>query len=184
MRLFAALSIPKSVAQSLMLIQGGVPGARWQMREQLHITLRFIGEVANQDVGLIDEMLAGIIADGFTLQLHGVGQFGNKQVNSLWAGVRPSPALDHLARKVDNAIRRIGQPQDAHPFKPHVTVARMRQPDNDKVLEWLSYHALYTSPEFAVESFQLYSSRLSNDGSIYTAEEDYPLGGHDEEFGD
>ncbi len=180
MRLFVALAIPKSVAQSLMLLQGGVPGARWQTREQLHLTLRFIGEVENRDVDLIDDMLAGIMADGFTLQLHGVGQFGNKQPHSLWAGVRPNPALDHLARKVDSAIRRVGQPQDAHPFKPHVTLARMRYPDNDKAIEWLSYHALYTSPEFAVEDFQLYSSRLSSDGSIYAVEEDYPLGGHDE----
>jgi 2'-5' RNA ligase len=181
MRLFVALRVPKAVTQSLMLLQGGVPGARWQIPEQLHLTLRFIGEVENRDIDLIDDMLAGIMAPDFTLQLHGVGQFGNKQVHSLWAGVRPSPVLDHLARKVDNAIRRIGQPQDAHPFKPHVTLARMRHPDNDKVMEWLAYHALYTSAEFPVEDFQLYSSRLTNDGSIYTAEEDYPLGGHDDD---
>ena len=49
MRLFVALSIPEAVAQSLMLIQGGVPGARWQAREQLHLTLRFIGEVDGRD---------------------------------------------------------------------------------------------------------------------------------------
>jgi 2'-5' RNA ligase len=181
MRLFVALSIPRTVAQSLMLLQGGVPGARWQTPEQLHLTLRFIGEVENRDIDLIDDMLAGIMAPDFTLQLHGVGQFGNKQVHSLWAGVRPSPALEHLARKVDSAIRRVGQPQDAHPFKPHVTLARMRHPDNDKVMEWLAYHALYTSAEFPVEAFQLYSSRLTSDGSIYTAEEDYPLGGHDDD---
>ncbi len=134
----------------------------------MHLTLRFIGEVDGRDVDLIDDMLAGIMAPDFTLQLHAVGQFGNKQPHTLWAGVRPSPALEHLARKVDSAIRRVGQPQDAHPFKPHVTLARMRHPDNDKVMEWLSWHALYTSPEFAVDAFQLYSSRLTGDGSIYT----------------
>jgi 2'-5' RNA ligase len=184
MRLFVGLSIPNTVAQSLMLLQGGVPAARWQDREQLHLTLRFIGEVENRDIDMIDDMLAGIMAPDFTLQLHGVGQFGNKQPSSLWAGVRPSPALEHLARKVDSAIRRVGQPQDAHPFKPHVTLARMRHPDNDKVMEWLSYHALYTSAEFPVDAFQLYSSRLTPDGSIYTVEEDYPIGGHDDEIGD
>jgi 2'-5' RNA ligase len=184
MRLFVALSIPKTVAQSLMLLQGGVPGARWQDREQLHLTLRFIGEVENRDIDLIDDMLAGIMAPDFALQLHGVGQFGNKQAHSLWAGVRPSPALEHLARKVDSAIRRVGQPQDAHPFKPHVTLARMRHQGNDKVMEWLSYHALYTSAEFPVDAFQLYSSRLTGEGSIYTIEEDYPIGGHDDEIDD
>jgi 2'-5' RNA ligase len=189
MRLFVGLSIPPTVAQSLMLLQGGVPGARWQDRAQLHLTLRFIGEVESRDVDMIDDLLAGIMAPDFTLQLHGVGQFGGSQAHSLWAGVRPNPALDHLARKVDSAIRRVGQPPssregDAHAFKPHVTMARMRRPDNDKVVEWLAYHALYTSAEFVVDSFQLFSSRLTGDGSIYTVEEDYPIGGHDDEIGD
>jgi 2'-5' RNA ligase len=181
MRLFVALSIPRAVAQSLMLVQGGVPGARWQSREQLHLTLRFIGEVDGRDMEAIDDALAGIMAPDFTLQLHGVGQFGNKQPHSLWAGVRPNEALDHLQRKVDNAIRRVGQPQDAHKFTPHVTLARMRHPDTEKVIEWLSYHALYTSPEFPVGAFHLYSSLLTSDGSVYAPEEDYPLGGHDDE---
>ncbi len=184
MRLFVALSIPNAVAQSLSLIQGGVPGARWQTREQLHITLRFIGEVDGQHVEAIDDALAGIMAPDFTLQLHGVGQFGNKQPDSLWAGVRPNGALDHLQRKVDAAIRRVGQPQDAYKFTPHVTVARLRHPDREKMVDWLAYHALYTSAEFEAGAFRLYSSRPSSnkgagDGSIYTVEEDYPLGGHD-----
>src|ERR1700760_2816667 len=116
MRLFVALSIPDSVASSLMLLQGGVPGARWQTREQLHLTLRFIGEVDGRDARAIDDALAGIDAPAFSLQLHGVGQFGNKQPHTWWAAPRPNALLDHLARKVDTAIRRVGQPQDAHKF--------------------------------------------------------------------
>ena len=181
MRLFVALSIPESVAQSLMLLQGGVPGARWQAREQLHLTLRFIGEIEGHDMDAIDDMLASLMAPDFTLQLHGVGQFGNTQPHSLFAGVKPNPALEHLQRKIDTAIRRVGQPQDAHKFTPHVTLARLRHPDTEKMVEWLTYHALYTSAEFPVEAFQLYSSRLTSDGSIYAVEEDYPLGGHDDE---
>ncbi len=99
-------------------------------------------------------------------------------------GVRPNGALDHLQRKVDAAIRRVGQPQDAYKFTPHITVARLRHPDMEKMVDWLAYHALYTSAEFEAGAFRLYSSRPSSnkgagDGSIYTVEEDYPLGGHD-----
>ena len=61
----------------------------------------------------------------------------------LWAAARKNELLDHLQRKVDTAIRRVGQPQDAHKFTPHVTLARLRHPDLDKVLEWLTHHALY-----------------------------------------
>jgi 2'-5' RNA ligase len=174
-RLFVALAIPKPVAQSIMLIQGGVPGARWQTREQLHMTLRFIGEVEGRDAAMLDDALSAIAAPGFDLQFHGVGQFGNKQPHALWAAARPCEALTHLQHKVDNAIRRVGQPQDAHKFSPHVTVARLKNPESAKVIEWLTHNALFTSPNFRVDSFQLYSSRLTSDGSVYAVEQEYPL---------
>ena len=177
MRFFVALPIPDSVAVRLLMMQGGVPGARWQAREQLHLTLRFIGEVDGRDASDLDEVLSGIDAPAFDLQLHGVGQFGNKQPHNLWAAARPNDLLDHLQRKVDTAIRRIGQPQDAHKFTPHVTLGRLRHPDLDKVREWLVTHALATSPEFAVDRFCLYSSKLTSDGSIYRIEKKYPLRG-------
>lgn len=186
MRLFVALEIPDAVARPLMLLQGGVPGARWQAREQLHLTLRFIGEVEGADAEMLDEALAAIAAPDFTLQLHGVGQFGNDKPHSLWAGVRPNEALDHLQRKVDSAIRRVGVPPSSgdkheHKFTPHVTLGRLRHPGTEKVIEWLTYNALYTGAEFPVRAFQLYSSLLTSDGSVYRVEEDYPLGGHDDD---
>jgi 2'-5' RNA ligase len=177
MRLFVALPLPDEVAQSLLLIQGGVPGARWQTREQLHLTLRFIGEVDNQTAILLDEALAGVHAPAFELQLHAVGQFGGKQIHSLWAAVRANGALDHLQRKVDSAIRRIGQPQDQHKFTPHVTLARLRHCEPGRAIAWLTQHALYTGAEFTVGAFQLYSSKLTSDGSIYRVEQNYPLEG-------
>ena len=111
MRLFVALSVPDAVAQSLLLLQGGVPGARWQTREQLHLTLRFIGEVDGRETAALKDALAAIDAPAFHLELHGVGQFGNRKPNTLWAAVRPSPELEHLQRKVDNAIRRLAPRQ-------------------------------------------------------------------------
>ena len=180
MRLFVALPVPDRAAQSLMLIQGGVPGARWQTRDQLHLTLRFIGEVDGRDARMLDDALAGIRAPSFSLQLHGAGQFGNKQPHTLWAGVRKNEALEHLQRKVDNAIRRVGQAQDAHKFTPHVTVARLRNPEPGKLLEWLTHNALFTSAEFPVGAFSLYSSKLTSDGSIYRIEQEYPLRGYDD----
>lgn len=180
MRLFVALAVPDPVAQRLMLLQGGVPGARWQRREQLHLTLRFIGEVDGSDARAIDDALAGIDAPAFDLQLHGVGQFGNKQPHALWAAARKNELLEHLARKVDTAIRRVGQPQDAHKFMPHVTLARLSRPDLDKLREWLVAHALATSDEFPVSAFCLYSSKLTSDGSIYRVEQEYPLRGYDD----
>ena len=172
-RLFVALAVPDAVAQSLMLIQGGVPGARWQRREQLHLTLGFAGEADGREAAMLDDALAQIAAPGFGLQLHGVGQFGNKQVHALWAGVRQSSALEHLQRKVDGAIRRAGLPRDSGKFTPHVTVARLRH--GERIIEWLTHNALYTSAEFPVRAFHLYSSLLTSDGSVYAVEQSYEL---------
>jgi 2'-5' RNA ligase len=160
-----------------MLIQGGVPGARWQAREQLHLTLRFIGEVDGRDAAMLDDALQAILAPAFALQLHAVGQFGNKQPHTLWAAARRNEALEHLQKKVDAAIRRVGQPQDAHKFQPHVTLARLRHTETGKLTEWLTHNALYTSAEWTVGAFHLYSSKLTSDGSVYRIEQTYPLEG-------
>jgi 2'-5' RNA ligase len=184
MRLFVALPIPQSVAQSIMLIQGGVPGARWQTREQLHLTLRFIGEADGREAAMLDDALAAIEMSAFDLQLHGVGQFGHKQPHALWAGLRKSEALEHLQRKVDAAIRRVGQPQDAYKFTPHVSVARLRNPEGGKLIEWLTHNALFTSAEFRIGAFNLYSSLLTSDGSVYAVEREYLLEDNDAKIGD
>jgi len=174
-RLFVALSIPDAVAQAMALIQSGVPGARWQTREQLHLTLRFIGEVDGRDAAMIVDALAGIAAPRFTLEPHGVGQFGNKNPHALWAGVRPNEALLHLQRKVETAVQRAGQPPDRGKYTPHVTLARLSRPNVGRVMDYLTDHALFTPPPFAVDGFILYSSVLTSDGSIYRAERAYPL---------
>ena len=116
-----------------------------------------------------------IAAPSFRLQLHGVGQFGNKQPHTLWAAARKSEALEHLQRKVDNAIRRVGQPQDAHKFMPHVTLAtaaQSRQSQSDRMAH--PSRALH-QPRISVDGFNLYSSRLTSDGSVYTVERDFFL---------
>jgi len=177
MRLFVALPVPDDVAQGLMLLQGGVPGARWLNRDQLHLTLRFIGEVDGVQAADIDDALAGISAPGFTLELHSVGSFGGRDPRQLWAGVRPNEALMHLQRKIETALQRIGLAPEPRKFSPHVTLARLKASPRAKLMEYLSAHALYASAPFAVNAFELCSSRLTPNGSLYVAERAYPLAG-------
>ena len=87
MRLFAGIALPDDVAQSLAALQAGVPGARWQTREQLHLTLRFIGEADGRAATAIDDALTTISAPAFSLELKGVGSFGGRRPHALWAGV-------------------------------------------------------------------------------------------------
>jgi 2'-5' RNA ligase len=175
MRLFVALSIPDNVASTMFLIQSGVPGAKWQTREQLHLTLRFIGEVDGRDANAIDDALSAIASAPFSLSLKGVGEFGAKNPRALWTGVSDPAAVTHLARKVETAMQRIGFPAEERKFTPHVTLARLRGAPAGKVVDWLADHALYASAPFEVTDFTLYSSQLSHGGSIYVAERVYPL---------
>ncbi|MBS0278174.1 MAG: RNA 2',3'-cyclic phosphodiesterase, partial [Proteobacteria bacterium] len=156
-----ALAIPKAIAQELFLLQAGIPGARWQTREQLHLTLRFIGEVDGRQANDIDDALAAISAPRFTLALKGVGEFGGKKPHAVWAGVSDGQAVSHLNRKIEAALQRIGVAADERRFTPHVTLARLRAAPVGKVMDWLADHAFYAGPPFAVEQFALYSSVLS-----------------------
>ena len=175
MRLFTAMALPDPVIDSLLALQGGVPGARWQTREQLHLTLRFIGEVDGAKATAIDDALALISASAFTLELKAVGSFGGRIPRDLWAGVKPSEPLGHLQRKIESALQRIGLEPDGRKYTPHVTLARLKGAQKGRVVDFLTDHALYASGEFAVDGFILYSSKMTSDGSIYRAEKAYRL---------
>lgn len=175
MRLFVALAIPDAAAQGLFLIQAGIPGARWQTREQLHLTSRFIGEVDGREANDIDDALSGIASHRFTLALKGVGEFGGRKPHAVWAGVNDAQAVGHLNRKVETALQRIGVAADERKFTPHVTLARLRGSPVGKVMDWLTDHALYAGPSFEVSSFALYSSTLTPNGSVYVPERVYNL---------
>ena len=175
MRLFVAIALPDEVAASLALIQSGVPGARWQTREQLHMTLRFIGEAGGREQAAIDDALSTIKAAPFKVELKGTGEFGGKNPHTLWAGVRSNEALVHLQRKIETALQRVGLSPDPRKFTPHVTVARLRGTQRGRIMDFLHDHALYASPIFEAGAFILYSSLMTSDGSIYRAERAYPL---------
>lgn len=175
MRLFVALALPDVVAEGLILLQGGIPGARWSTREQLHLTLRFIGEVDGRDAQAIDDALASIRAPRFTLELKGVGEFGGKNPRALWAGVRDGAPVEHLQRKVESAVQRVGVAPEERKFSAHVTLARLRAAQRDRIITFLASHALYASGPFEVNGFILYSSTLTPNGSLYRAERSYRL---------
>jgi 2'-5' RNA ligase len=175
MRLFVALALSDEVAAGLALLQAGVPGAHWQTRDQLHLTLRFIGEVDGRDAAAVDDALSLIDAPRFSLALKGVGEFGGKTPHALWAGVRDREQVAFLQRKIETALQRAGLPPEPRKFVPHVTLARLRGSPRGRVMDFLTDHALYASAPFDVGGFILYSSVLTPNGSLYRAEKAYRL---------
>jgi 2'-5' RNA ligase len=174
-RLFVALELPGPLRQRLALMGGGVPGARWQREDQFHLTLRFIGEVQESTAADIDDALSAIRAPRFFMELAGVGEFGGKVPRALWAGVRVGDELQHLQRKIEAALQRLGLPAEERKFSPHVTLARMKGAPRGKVMEFLTHHALFSSGPFEVEHFALFSSQTGSGGSVYHVEREYPL---------
>jgi 2'-5' RNA ligase len=177
MRLFVALDLPWPLRDRLGGLATGIFGARWVPRENLHLTLRFIGEVPNWRAEEVDLALHAIRGRSFPLVLAGVGLFEKAgRVTALWAGVDRCPALDHLQAKIETALQRAGLEPERRRFVPHVTLARLDQPANDKITGFVQRNNLFRAEPFAVERFTLFSSQLGKEGSVYTAENDYSLG--------
>ena len=176
MRLFVALDLPPSLRERLSWMSGGRPGARWVAPENYHLTLRFIGELPAWRAEEVDHALAGLRAPGFTLQLAGVGTFAKGgKVESLWAGVERSPALDHLHTKVETALQRAGLERERRRFVPHVTLARLNGIPEAKVAAWVAGHNLFRSGPVPVGHFTLFSSWLGKEQAAYVPEVEYSL---------
>lgn len=178
MRLFVGIGMPPAIQDRLVRLRSAIPGARWIDQENLHLTLRFIGEVSHHDAEDIDLALSRIDAEAFDLTLRGLGHFENGgEPTMLWADVEASPALMRLQEKVDSTLRRAGIQFDKRNFRPHVTLARLKAPPLDRVRSFLRDRANFRADPFLVDRFTLFSSHLGKRGAQYAAEAEYPLGG-------
>src|SRR5258707_2427968 len=129
LRLFVGIAFPPELKLRLSLLSTGVAGARWVDPGNLHLTLRFIGEIAEDVAADVDAALARLKARRFTLQLAGTGIFGGNRPRALWAGVERHPDLVLLRDKVEQTLIRVGLAPEQRRFAPHVTLARLRDPD-------------------------------------------------------
>ena len=175
-RLFVAIRPPVAIRALLHGLMEGVPGARWQDDDQLHLTLRFIGEVNGHQADDALASLGTVRHPCFQIALDGVGSFGSRgRTNALWAGVRPHDALAHLHRKIDQALVRAGLEPERRAYMPHITLARFGR-EAGAIEPFLERHAGLASQPFEVSHFALFESRLGQAGASYTIVERYPLG--------
>ena len=154
----------------------GARGVRFVRPASLHVTLRFLGEVDRHTASDLDLQLGRIEAQGFSLRIEGVGNFGtNRSPSLLWAGVARSDPLQHLRDKVDRAGVAVGLAPDDRKFKPHVTLARLRDARRDRVRRWLEDNARLHAGPFQADRFVLYQSHLNRAGATYEALAEYAL---------
>lgn len=174
-RLFVAIRPPAAIRALLLAAMGGVSGARWQSEAQLHLTLRFIGEVDRHTAQDVRAALGAVRQARFELALSGVGVFEHRgRPDTIWAGVRPHEPLKLLHKKIDQALVRVGVPADQRAYLPHVTLARLGRTVGP-IRNLMEGHGGLSSPSFEVTDYSLFESHLSSDGAIYAELERYPV---------
>ena len=147
-RLFSGIELPEDIKDQLSDLEVPLPGAFWIEEDNLHITLRFAGDIDNRLANEFAEELSRIDVDVFELALEGVHVLGGNDPKILYAGLRASPQLEALARAHERAARSVGLSPETRPFKPHITLARLRNVVIPDLTRFLQAHALLRSRPF------------------------------------
>ena len=174
-RLFVAVRPPEPVRDLLRDAMDDSADFRWQSDEQLHLTLRFIGEV---DRPLADDLAAAlsrIRAEQFQLRVKGVGRFEQRSAGALWAAVEPKEPVAALAAKVERVCQQAGLEPERRAFHPHITLARWKGRRSREVADYLQRNRGLVSDPFDVDRFVLFESRLSRHGAHYEEAASYAL---------
>jgi len=175
-RLFVAITMPEGVRRLLSSLGATVPGARPVPEEQIHLTLRFIGEVEANQFHDIKERLVEIDSKPLTTAIKGVGHFPPRgKPRILWAGLESAGDIMILRNKVNYVLRLSGVEPERRKFHPHVTLARLNNSPPERVAAFLQTNALLQSPPLILDRISLYSSRLHPDGATHIVEGVYPL---------
>jgi 2'-5' RNA ligase len=175
-RLFVALRPPPAIRRQLLDMMGGVRGARWQSDDQIHLTLRFIGEIERHRAEDVAAALRRVTFPRPTIALAGTGTFDRKGVvHTLWAEVDADDALQALRIRIDRALVAAGIAPEGRALHPHITLARLAK-GAGPIEPFLARTAGLASPPVTIDTFILYESVLGRDGATYLAVERYPLG--------
>lgn len=174
-RLFTAIELPETLRLRLSLLGAPLRGARWVAAANLHLTLRFAGDVEAREADAFAVELARVTHASFTLRIAGVGSFGSREPKVIWAGIEPSEELLQLQRLNERAARMAGLAPEPHAFKPHVTLARLRGASVSEVAAFLGSHGAFAGEPFTVARFVLLSARPGGGGGPYAVEDSYPL---------
>jgi len=178
LRLFVAVDLPAELRPVIARLCQGLGDARWTRPEQLHITLRFLGDTAEDRLADLRTRLREVRAPRFELALRGTGVFpppsARKPARVLWLGLEPPEPVRTLKDAVDGVLG--PDPETANRvFSPHLTLARFPTRPRHDLDRFLVEHAGFDGGRFAVSSFHLYRSTLRPQGALHEIVESYPL---------
>ena len=181
LRAFIAVEIPSAIQQAIQLETESLRRAlgpelvRWVPSHNLHLTLKFLGDISPANVDMIENMLtmeAGRAA-AFPLRVSGLGSFPTpKRARVLWVGLHAPAALAALQHGIESAAAKLGYEAEEHPFSPHLTIGRVRQQiqpsDQQTIREALERTQVGDLGEAEISAVHLFKSDLNRDGAVYT----------------
>lgn len=184
MRLFVAIELSENLRRGLVRLQRSLaefdPVVRWAGAEQLHLTLKFLGEVPDADVPQVTAALATAAAGAapMTLTTAPAGCFPPRgKVRVVWVGLAGGQALADCQRAVEDALANAGFPREERPFSPHLTLGRVREGRGDDRLRAGVAALRVPEAEQPVAALSLMQSELLPGGARHTRVAELRLGG-------
>ena len=176
-RAFIAIKLPDGVARSLDKIKERLTPYGWKVRwvptGNIHLTLRFLGDIDGVDVAPIGQAMANAVEglDPVSLRSEGIGAFpGVKRPRALWVGVKgQTDVLAVLQGKLEKELAKLGFAQENRPFRGHLTIGRAKgRIDPKQFLDAMHALAEFESSAFVVDRIILFRSELKPSGAVYT----------------
>ncbi len=173
MRAFIAIDLPEAIQNALAQKQAAFraccPDAQWTRPEGIHLTLKFLGQVSDEQVRDVTTALAALGPfERFAVEVRGFGFFPDaRRARVLWAGLEAPPDLAQLAKRVEDSMENVGFPTEARPFTPHLTLARFKLPRPQPALQAFIEKERETLGRLEVSELFLFESKLSPRGAEY-----------------
>ena len=175
-KLFISIPLPEAIKKDLKHLDDDISKCKWTNKNNLHLTLKYIGEVSDEEYYRIRGQLKEVDFPHFSLKLENVGYFPHrKNPQALWAGVPKSRQLCELRHLIEKALVDDNIAPRSHNFHPHITIGRLKKGKYQDVSKFLRKNSLFESSDFNINEFQLISSHPGGDGVHYEIEYVYHL---------
>ena len=174
-RLFIGIGLPDAYRQSLTPLIKSLSrltdaSLNWSKPDTWHLTLKFLGETNEARIPAIKAALADVDFSAFTMRAGSAGAFPDtRRPKVLWLGLTEGgEQAAALAQSIEDALSAIGIPREKKPFRPHLTLGRIRKPAPGDWTPVLDAAATHPWPAFMVDKFTLWQSTLPPGGAIHT----------------
>lgn len=183
-RAFVAIEVPPALQEQIaaqgQALKKALPAEiRWTASNNIHLTLKFLGDIAPASLPALTHALTVITAQQttFDIVIGGFGVFpGPRNPRIFWLGIQAPPDLAHLHRAIETTCARLGYPPEEKPFNPHLTVGRLRyQADMTSLRPALQQIQVGRLGQVTVSSLTLFRSDLRSQGPIYAPLAHFPL---------